>query len=187
MEVPQDEIMSKDESSQKGETPEPIKRTFSTDFGGKANFQRNPSRITVQTPTMGGTTTCGLCCVSSTPCTGDEWDVPESLFPIHVCNTASYNFTRSRFLHQKSRISILAICGGVNLVIPDEIRMHRDGYNVCGDFSDKRSSNKVEKDENTPSLSISEIALCGRVGVYSPDQYVMGGCCCCYCCGCCCC
>merc|ERR1711920_16253 len=154
---------------------EEMKRSYKVDFGGSVN-----------TPAPA----CGICCVSSTP--AGEWDVPASLTPFHGCSSGLYDYERARFVTPSSGLSPIAMCGGVDLIIPEGVEVRQAGFELCGTYNDNRSPSakavKAGGDQKTPRIVIQDIALCGRVIVYEPGQQVGGGCCCCAgCSDCCCC
>ena len=109
-----DETMKAPSPDDTMEKPEVMERTFSVDFGGKSKIKRNPSQIKFQAPKfnqtpnvnlpeVGSVGSCGICCINMTPSSGNEWDVPAQINPIHLCSTGLYDFKKARFVHKISR------------------------------------------------------------------------------------
>jgi Cell wall-active antibiotics response LiaF, C-terminal len=99
------------------------------------------------------------------------WEPPERLSVYAIFGGVLLDFRDADLLEGTTEVVILALFGGVEIRVPDDIDVECRGSGVFGGFSHsvQRSGN-----EGAPLLRISGAAIFGGVEVKTPEQRAAG-------------
>ena len=91
-----------------------------------------------------------------------SWDPPESLRVLALMGGVELDFRDARLLEGTSEVTILAVMGGVKIVVPPDVDLVVDGLGLMGGFPHLRQQAEGEQDAR---LVIRGVALMGGVEV----------------------
>jgi hypothetical protein len=93
-----------------------------------------------------------------------SWVVPQKLTTIAVMGGAELDFREARFGPGVTEVTILVVCGGVDVIVPPGLTVETTGFGLLGGF-DSYSQTVVSDDPSAPVLRIRGLALMGGVEV----------------------
>lgn len=91
------------------------------------------------------------------------WVVPRQMRITALMGGVSLDLTQARISEGVTRLEIFALWGGVEIIVPDGLRVEVTGMAVMGGFGIKGGG--VAEDPSVPVLRISGLALMGGVEV----------------------
>ncbi|AYN43293.1 DUF1707 and DUF2154 domain-containing protein [Streptomyces dangxiongensis] len=102
-----------------------------------------------------------------------EWVVPPKFTAWSIWGGGRLDLSEARFAEQETVIRAVALWGGTEIVVPDDIEVKVEGFGLFGVFG-KRGARKIGK-SGTPRVVIKGIAVFGGVvtkskPVASPPQ-----------------
>jgi hypothetical protein len=89
------------------------------------------------------------------------WTVPRRFAAFAFWGGGKLDLREARFAEAEVRIRVLAIMGGVEIVVPDDLEVHVKGIGIMGGFDHKASGPGVA---GAPRVIISGLAFWGGVG-----------------------
>lgn len=93
-----------------------------------------------------------------------SWVPPQKLTTIAVMGGVGLDFREARFGPGVTEVSILAIMGGVDVIVPPGITVETSGFGLMGGF-DSYSQTVASDDPSAPVLRIRVLACMGGVEV----------------------
>lgn len=97
-----------------------------------------------------------------------QWVVPRHLKVTAIMGGGALDLRDARFSPGITEIEIFALWGGVEVYVPDGVRVEVVGFAVMGGF--ELNGGGVSEDPSAPVLRISGMALMGGVEVKSKDS-----------------
>jgi Domain of unknown function (DUF1707) len=91
------------------------------------------------------------------------WQVPASGTVLAVCGGVHLDFREAVLPQREIALNCTAICGGVEIVVPPEMRVVDSGIAVCGGRS--VGSGDAESDPAAPVLRLTGVSLFGGLAV----------------------
>ncbi len=119
------------------------------------------SRVSTPRPATGDETGFAFACLGGSVRKG-PWEPPETLYALSLMGGMQLDFRQAALLEGLTDIAILAVMGGVNIVVPDDVDVEVNGIGVMGSF--EHVSHHVPG-EGRPLLRIRGLALMGGVSV----------------------
>jgi hypothetical protein len=92
-----------------------------------------------------------------------HWEPPARLYVGALMGGAVLDFREADLLEGVTEVVILAIMGGVNIVVPPDLDVEVNGIGLLGGFS--HLSRRTDDDDDSPLLRIRGLALMGGVEV----------------------
>ncbi len=107
-----------------------------------------------------------------------NWVVPRQHNSFAFCGGVDIDLRNARFAEQHTTITAVAIMGGIDIVVPDDIRVEVTGIGFMGAF-DSHGEAPADPDPNGPVVTINGFAFWGGVTVKRrprkrpPDKHLM--------------
>lgn len=105
-----------------------------------------------------------------------SWVVPQQYNAVAIMGGVDLDLTQARFAAREVTITVFALMGGVDIVVPDDVEVHVGGVGIMGAFDD-HTNRKHKKDEperplpqGAPTVRITGLALMGGVNVKRPKR-----------------
>jgi hypothetical protein len=107
----------------------------------------------------------GVCCVRAGELALDgAFVVPKSIRFLVICNGAKVDMSRAMFVHPKTTITVVAVCGGAEIVVPPGVRTEVSGLAIFGGFERDHAIDAIENlSLNAPVIRIRGVAVFGGV------------------------
>jgi len=93
---------------------------------------------------------------------GGIWTPPKQLSVIAVMGGAELDFREARFGAGVTEVTVFALMGGVQIIVPPGVHVEMNGMALMGGFS-HRGSVDAAADPNAPVLRIGGLAIMGGV------------------------
>lgn len=93
------------------------------------------------------------------------WTPARELSVVAVMGGVKLDFREAAFGPGVTRVTILAIMGGVEILVPPGLRVESNGVGLMGGF-EHRGSGAVSSDPSAPVLQINGLALMGGVEIH---------------------
>jgi hypothetical protein len=93
-----------------------------------------------------------------------QWTAPRNLRIVTVCGGAQIDFREARLPTGVTTVSIFAVMGGVEIIVPPGLSVEVDGAAVMGGF-DHLERSPPSPDPDRPTLRIQGFAMMGGVHV----------------------
>jgi hypothetical protein len=93
-----------------------------------------------------------------------NWVVPPEHNSFALCGGVEIDLRRARFAERETTITAVAIMGGIDIVVPDDIYVEVTGFGVLGAF-DSKGDARPDPDPNGPRVTIGGVAIMGGVTV----------------------
>lgn len=90
------------------------------------------------------------------------WEPPEKLYALSLMGGIQLDFRDAALLEGTSEVRVLAVMGGVNIVVPDDVDVEVNGIGLMGGFEHVSHHGPGE---DRPLLRIKGLALMGGVTV----------------------
>lgn len=97
---------------------------------------------------------------------GGVWTPARSLRVLAVMGGATLDFREAAFGPGVTEVSVLAIMGGVHIVVPPGLRVESNGMGIMGGFEHRGSTAAPSADPGSPVLRITGLALMGGVEIH---------------------
>lgn len=116
-------------------------------------------------PLVGGTpgSTFSMAVMSSAARTGN-WCVPAQHTSFAFCGGVEIDLRQATFAERHVTITAVAIMGGIEIVVPDDIRVEVTGFGLMGGFDSKGDAQR-EPDPAGPVVTVNGFAFWGGVMV----------------------
>lgn len=93
-----------------------------------------------------------------------SWVPPQRLTTIAVMGGVGLDFREAKFGPGVTEVTILVVCGGVDVIVPPGLTVETAGFGLLGGF-DSYSQTVMSDDPSAPVLRIRGLALMGGVEV----------------------
>ena len=90
------------------------------------------------------------------------WEPPETLYALSLMGGVELDFRQAAFLEGLTEVAILAVMGGVKIVVPDDVDVEVNGIGIMGSFE---HISRHLPGEDRPLLRVRGLALMGGVTV----------------------
>ncbi len=90
------------------------------------------------------------------------WEPPETLYALSLMGGVELDFREAALLEGMTEVAILAVMGGVKIVVPDDVDVEVNGIGIMGGF--EHVSHHVPGGDR-PLIRIKGLALMGGVSV----------------------
>jgi hypothetical protein len=90
------------------------------------------------------------------------WEPPETLYTLALMGGVELDFREAALLEGMTEVAVLAVMGGVKIVVPDDVDVEVNGIGIMGGF--EHVSRHVPG-EDRPLIRIKGLALMGGVEV----------------------
>lgn len=97
-----------------------------------------------------------------------SWVVPESHTSLAAFGGNTLDLTSAHFTSQHSTISANAFFGGIEIKVPEGVRVHVDGVGIFGGYSTRVKSGAIDPSTlppSAPTIRITGLALFGGVDI----------------------
>lgn len=98
-----------------------------------------------------------------------QWLVAPTLTSVALMGGNSLDLREARFAAQETVINALALMGGIEIIVPDDVRIVDDGVGIMGGFGvedhDSCTVSGAELPADTPVVRVRGLALMGGVGI----------------------
>ncbi len=91
-----------------------------------------------------------------------SWEPPETLYTLSLMGGVELDFREAALLEGMTEVTVLAVMGGVKIVVPDDVDVEVSGIGIMGGF--EHVSRHVPG-EDRPLIRIKGLALMGGVEV----------------------
>ncbi len=91
-----------------------------------------------------------------------QWDPPARLYVASVMGGVELDFREADLLEGATEVIILAVMGGVNIVVPPDVDVDANGIGLMGGF---KSLSRRARDRDAPTIRIKGLAVMGGVNV----------------------
>jgi uncharacterized protein DUF1707 len=100
-----------------------------------------------------------------------KWHVPASSKAIAIMGGVSLDLREATLTAPVTDIYIFAFMGGVEVIVPPDVRLESDGFAIMGGFEDQLKE-PASRDPNAPLIRIHGVAFMGGVEarVAEPDD-----------------
>lgn len=95
------------------------------------------------------------------------WTVPRYFTALAFMGGGELDLTRANFAERECTISVFALMGGVEVIVPEDVTVRVTGFGVMGGFDHKGSH---EGPPGSPVLTVTGFALMGGVDVRPPRR-----------------
>jgi hypothetical protein len=92
-----------------------------------------------------------------------RWVVPRRFTGIAVMGGGSIDMRDARFAEQVTRIGVLAVMGGIDIVVPPDAQVRARGLGIMGGFGGRRASGAERP--SAPIIVVTGLAIMGGVGI----------------------
>lgn len=100
---------------------------------------------------------------------GGDWICPPTHYSIAVMGGVGVDLRRARFEAHETEIVAVAIMGGIEIIVPEDIRLTVQGTGLMGGFGTSKSRDVViaghDLPPDAPRVRVTGIALMGGVDV----------------------
>lgn len=96
-----------------------------------------------------------------------HWVVPREYLAVSVMGGIDLDLTSATLEAPEVTISVLALMGGVNVIVPPDVRVVVDGFGLMGGFDEGRHD-ATPPPPGAPVVRVTGIALMGGVTVRRP-------------------
>jgi hypothetical protein len=93
-----------------------------------------------------------------------NWVVPPQHNSFAFWGGVEIDLRQARFAERDTTITAVAIMGGIDIIVPDDIQVEVTGFGLLGSF-ESRGSAPTNPDPNGPRVTISGVAIMGGVEV----------------------
>lgn len=90
------------------------------------------------------------------------WQVPERIRAVACMGGISLDLRQAMLSGPVTEIRVLAIMGGVEIIVPPEVRLESDGFAIMGGFEDQLKE-PASRDPNAPVVRVRGMAIMGGV------------------------
>ena len=96
-----------------------------------------------------------------------EWTVPESHHAFALMGGVDLDLRQARLAAPVTRIEAYAVMGGIDIVVPADVRVEVEGIGLMGSFSEEREADPPAPPapEGAPVVRVTGLALMGGVSV----------------------
>lgn len=98
-----------------------------------------------------------------------QWTVPETHNAFAMMGGGEIDLTHARFTGAHTTINCVAIMGGIEIYVPEDVAVRVDGIGVMGAFEDKICDEDYQRTDR-PHVRITGFALMGGVEVRRPKR-----------------
>lgn len=99
-----------------------------------------------------------------------DWVCPPVHTSIAVMGGTDIDLRRARFTAHETRIAAFAVMGGIDVYVPEDVRVSIEGFGLMGGFDKKRSHGTTiaghDLPPDAPLVRITGLALMGGVDVH---------------------
>ena len=95
------------------------------------------------------------------------WVVPPRYTAVALLGGVDLDLTEAHFAEPETVINVVAIMGGVDIIVPEDVNARVDGVGILGAFDNRAGS---QAPEGSPLVRITGIALMGGVDVKPPRR-----------------
>lgn len=96
-----------------------------------------------------------------------DWVVPRYHTALAIMGGGKLDLTQARFAEQTATFQVVAIMGGIEIVVPDDVTVRVNGFGLMGGFDNKA---KGDGAPGGPVLVVNGFALMGGVTVRRPRR-----------------
>lgn len=93
------------------------------------------------------------------------WTPARTVHVFTMWGGAELDFREARFPPGTTQVHILALMGGVEIIVPPGVHVSCDGIGIMGGFTQAGETGAAEADPGAPSLRITGVAIMGGVDV----------------------
>ncbi|MFV0532059.1 MAG: DUF1707 domain-containing protein [Cumulibacter sp.] len=95
------------------------------------------------------------------------WTVPSKFTAVAVMGGGVLDLRHANLGADKVTITVTAIMGGVEIIVPDDINVNVEGFGFMGAFDDSRQWERgvPQPDPSAPTVTVNGLALMGGVSV----------------------
>jgi hypothetical protein len=93
-----------------------------------------------------------------------SWVPPKKLYTIALMGGAGLDFRDARLGPGVTEVNVLALMGGVDIIVPPGVTVETAGFGIMGGF-DGHSQTVDTDDPSAPVLTIRGLAVCGGIDV----------------------
>lgn len=90
------------------------------------------------------------------------WHVPERMRAVAFMGGVSLDLRQAMLSGPVTEIQVLAIMGGVEIIVPPDVRLESDGFAIMGGFEDQLKE-PASRDPNAPVVRVRGLAIMGGV------------------------
>lgn len=94
---------------------------------------------------------------------GGRWVVPRRFTGLAIMGGGSIDMRNASFAEQTTRITVLALMGGIDIVVPENAEVHTHGLGIMGGFGGRRVTSPSQA--GTPVIIVTGLAIMGGVGI----------------------
>jgi Domain of unknown function (DUF1707)/Cell wall-active antibiotics response 4TMS YvqF len=91
-----------------------------------------------------------------------DWVVPKNFSAVAVLGGGEIDLRQARFAEPAVTINVVAILGGIEIIVPEDATVHVSGIGILGGFEHGTSG---EGKQGGPQISITGVAILGGVEV----------------------
>jgi hypothetical protein len=91
-----------------------------------------------------------------------DWVVPKNFSAVAILGGGEIDLRQARFAEPAVTIHVVAIMGGIEIIVPDDATVHVTGVGILGGFEHGASGEGVQ---GGPQISITGVAIMGGVEV----------------------
>jgi len=91
-----------------------------------------------------------------------RWTAAEEILVVNVCGGSDLDFSDARLASQATRVKVFCLCGGVNIRIPEGMRVVSNAIPLFGGVSDR---SPTVDDPDAPTVIVDGIVLFGGIDI----------------------
>jgi hypothetical protein len=92
-----------------------------------------------------------------------RWVVPRRFTGLAIMGGGCIDMRNASFAEQTTRISVLALMGGIDVVVPEDAEVRAHGLGILGGFGGRRATGPGQA--GTPVIVVTGLAIMGGVGI----------------------
>jgi uncharacterized membrane protein len=94
-----------------------------------------------------------------------DWVVPRHMTVLALMGGANLDMREAKFAAKEVTVTVNAIMGGAEIVIPPHVHVVMEGVGIMGGYAGPSGKVPEELDENSPTLRVKGVAIWGGVSV----------------------
>lgn len=92
-----------------------------------------------------------------------RWVVPRRFTGLAIMGGGSIDMRDASFAEQTTRITVLALMGGIDIVVPEDAEVRAHGLGILGGFGGRHATGPGQA--GTPVIIVTGLAIMGAVGI----------------------
>lgn len=94
---------------------------------------------------------------------GGRWVVPRRFTGLAIMGGGCIDMRNASFAEQTVRITVLALMGGIDIVVPENAEVRAHGLGILGGFGGRRATGPGQA--GTPVIIVTGLAIMGGIGI----------------------